>query len=85
MNKNFLIALLAFIVSVSVLIFNINRDQDIEPEPQVSSWHSEHCLIATTTPGEDIYIEEGNPGKFNYTIMQRADGSIEVWQDRSCE
>ena len=55
------------------------------PEPQISAWDSEHCLIGEFEYGRSINFHESNAGIYEYTVIPRSDGIIEIWKNQPCE
>jgi hypothetical protein len=50
------------------------------PQPQISSWNDTMCLAGVLDPTGGT-ISEIAAGTYAYTLIARADGSIEVWKE----
>jgi len=76
------ITIFAILLISGLIFFSIKNAPD--PEPQISTWNSEHCL-KTVIPANGGILEEATAGDYSYTLIAVPDGTIEVWEDRPCE
>lgn len=86
MNKKYLpeIVYSTLAMIMTVLPFFLLSRNDVEPTEQKSSWYDDHCF-KTIIPPEGGVITEYAGGEFNYTLLARSDGAVEVWENRRCE
>jgi len=76
------ITIFAILLIGGLIFFSIKNAPD--PEPQISTWNSSHCL-KTVIPADGGVLEETAAGNYSYILIARSDGTVAVWEDRPCE